>query len=82
MWTTSYENILKTIKHWPSSERLSLIRDILDTLTPELENSEVSAASTKHPTLSDALGFLTTQTPPSDEEIQEWLDKHRLEKYG
>ncbi len=37
----------------------------------------------KRNTLKDALGLLATdQPPPSDEEVQMWLDEHRMEKYG
>ena len=80
---TSYENILQTIKEWPSSERLSLVQDILDTVSAELQESEPKASGIKHPTLPEALGLLVTHQPaPSDQDIQEWLDSHRLEKYG
>ena len=82
MLSTNYENILKTIKHWPSSERLNLIQDILDTLKPDLEDSNSTLSPVKRPTLPDALGLLATPTPPSDQEVQELLDEHRLEKYG
>ncbi len=81
--TTNYENILKIIHHWPPPKRLTLVQDILSTLTSELEVSEPTLPRIKHNTLKDALGLLATdQPPPSDEEVQMWLDEHRLEKYG
>jgi hypothetical protein len=37
----------------------------------------------RHKTLQEALGLLSKSGPtPSDAEIQQWLDEHRIEKYG
>jgi PHD/YefM family antitoxin component YafN of YafNO toxin-antitoxin module len=37
----------------------------------------------KRNTLQKALGLLATSySPPSDAEIEQWLDEHRTEKYG
>ena len=37
----------------------------------------------RHKTLQEALGLLAKGGPaPSDAEIQQWLDEHRIEKYG
>jgi hypothetical protein len=81
--TITYENILRVIHNWPLSERLNLVQDILKTLAPELKNSKLSVSHTRRNTLKEALGLLAThQPPPSDEEIQDWLDEHRREKYG
>ena len=35
------------------------------------------------PTLPKALGLLASDRPaPTDEQVQAWLDEHRMEKYG
>jgi len=81
--TMNYDNILNTIRNWPLSKRLTLVQDILKTLAPDLMTSEPASPRAKRNTLKDALGLLSTkQSAPSDQEIQDWLDKHRLEKYG
>lgn len=81
--TMTYENILKVIHDWPLSQRLNLAQDILKTLAPELKKYKLSTSHTRRNTLKEALGLLATHQPtPSDEEIQDWLDEHRREKYG
>jgi hypothetical protein len=78
-----YVEVLKTVQDWPFSQRIALVQDILRALVPELAILEAVAPRTRRNTLQEALGLLSTdQSPPSDEEIQEWLDEHRLEKYG
>jgi len=76
--TINYETILKIVYSWPPASRLILVQDILKTLKPELETTRP-----QHNTLKQALGLLaTTQPAPSDAEVEQWLDEHRLEKYG
>ena len=78
-----YGEVLKTVQDWPFSQRIALVQDILRALAPELAVLEAVAPRTRRNTLQEALGLLSTdQPPPSDEEIQEWLGEHRLEKYG
>jgi hypothetical protein len=73
----SYDAILDIIHAWPAAQRCLLVQEVLKTLESENEST------TKRDTLSLALGLLTTDGPsPSDEEIAQWLDAHRLEKYG
>lgn len=73
----NYETVLKAIHSWTPDKRLELAQDILKTLNTELRS---------HPrrrTLPIALGMLATSKPaPTDEEVQQWLDERRLEKYG
>jgi hypothetical protein len=78
-----YVEVLKTVQDWPFSQRIALVQDILRALAPELAVLEAVAPRPRHETLQEALGLLSTdQTPPSDEEIQGWLNEHRLEKYS
>ncbi len=73
---TSYETILSIVRAWPEPERLSLVQDVMQTLA-----DEKSAA--RHPTLEQALGLLATdRPPPTDEEIEQWLDERRTRRYG
>ena len=76
--TVSYENVLDAVRQWPPDRRFALVQDVLSTLAPE-----VLPSRPRHKTLEKALGLLATSQPaPSDAEIKQWLDEHRLEKYG
>ena len=75
---TNYKAIIEIVRDWPPTSRFSLVQDVLKTLAPEVEHSR-----TQRNTLEKALGLLaTSQSAPSDAEIQQWLDEHRMEKYG
>jgi hypothetical protein len=75
---TEYETILKVITAWPPAQRLRLVQDVLKTLAPLIEE-----ARPRRKTLQEARGLLATdQPPPTDEQVQQWLDEHRMEKYG
>ncbi len=76
--TENYDNVLQTVRQWPPNRRFALVRDVINTLATEAFPSQ-----SKRKTLKKALGLLATSRPaPSDAEIQQWLDEHRLEKYG
>jgi hypothetical protein len=74
----NYEGVLNIVRQWPILEQMALVQDLLKTLTARLE-----PARRPGNTLSRALGLLATDQPaPTDEEIEQWLDEHRVEKYG
>ena len=74
----NYKAVIEIIRDWPPASRFSLVQDVLKTLAPEVESSR-----SKRNTLEKALGLLATnQTAPSDAEVKQWLDEHRMEKYG
>ena len=74
----NYKTVIEIIRGWPPASRFSLVQDVLKTLAPEVEGSR-----SKRNTLAKALGLLATNQPASsDAEIQQWLDEHRMEKYG
>ena len=77
----TYNSVLDIIHKWPASQRYLLVQDVLKTLGPQDELAEPPRGS--HDILSLALGLLATGQPaPTDEEIAQWLEEHRLEKYG
>lgn len=60
------------------AQRLTLVQDVLATLT-----SDVAPAPPRQPTLARALGLLATDAPaPSDADIAVLLDERRQERYG
>jgi uncharacterized protein (DUF433 family) len=61
--------------------------DLYDRLTRARQESEIIARveppKQRRRTLDRALGLLATDGPaPTDDEIKQWLDDHRMEKYG
>lgn len=74
----NYDSILNTVRQWPTAQRMELVKDVLETISPRVE-----PAKKRQKTLSKALGLLATDQPaPTDEEVKQWLDEHRMEKYG
>jgi hypothetical protein len=75
---TEYIQVLDTVRNWPPDLRLTLLQDLLQTFAPRVER-----AGDSEPTWQQALGLLNVAQPaPEDADIQQWLDEHRLEKYG
>ncbi len=74
----TYETVLEAVHRWPLDKQFALVQDVLSSLA-----LEVTPSRTRTPTLSRALGLLVTERPvPSEEEIEQWLDQRRMEKYG
>jgi hypothetical protein len=79
-------DVLETVKHWPPDVRVSLARMILETVEPPQspgmapEQSEPSRRG-KPVELLIGLGA-GSQPPPSDDLVRQWIDEHRVEKYG
>jgi hypothetical protein len=68
--------ILQAIQELPQEEQEELISELIDRF-----------ASMKEPPLTPHTSrlagiFHNGKTPPTDEEIAQWLDERRLEKYG
>ncbi len=60
-----YEHVVAQIKRWTPDLRLTLVRDVLDTLSTQEKRSQ------RTPTLPLALGLLATdQSAPTDEIIK------------
>ena len=77
VFRADYDEVLKTVEAWPPDRRLTLVQDILKTLGPQSTVSRPRRNTLKH-----ALGLLETASPPSDEEVQQWIDEGRMEKYS
>lgn len=74
---SNYDGVLNIVRQWPSAKRMTLIQDVLETFATRVE-----AARPARATLKQALGLLATDQPaPTDEEVEQMLDEHRLEKY-
>ncbi len=76
--TLNYNSILNVVSQWPPTQQQALVNDVL-----KMISSRVEPPRQKRPTLSEALGLLATDQPaPTDAEVKQWLDEHRMEKYG
>lgn len=72
--SANYETVLSIVHRWSPDKRFALVQDVLNTLAP---------AHPKQKTFDKALGLLATnQPPPTDAEVEQWLDEHRTEKYA
>jgi hypothetical protein len=71
------DSILKQVEEWPPEERQALAMELL---------GRTAAAGPLPPprdTLSRARGlFKTAGVAPTDEEVDRWMDEHRMQKYG
>ncbi len=79
-------DVLETVKHWPPETRVSLARMILETV----ESPQVLGQTPEHDEtlrrgkpveLLIGLGA-GSGPPPSDDLVRQWIDDHRMEKYG
>ena len=78
MTTSDYETVLRTVRQWPPEQRFGLVQEVLKTLAPP-----GAPGSGRAPTLARARGLLAAaQPPPSDAEVERWLDERRTERYG
>jgi hypothetical protein len=67
--------ILRAIETWPLEDQLTLAHAILRRSQPP--------AGAQRPGWRELAGLVATGgPPPSDQEIERWLDEHRSEKYG
>ncbi len=75
--TASYDDVLTVIRHWSPRLRTSLIRDVADM---QLDTEEPHR---KDDIWARVMARPDTGLPvPTDEEVEQWMDEHRMEKYG
>lgn len=81
-----HETILRAIEAWPVEEQERLARMILAHALGERAQTGPSGGTSVAPPRStwDALYGIAAgeHEPPSDEEVAQWLDEHKMEKYG
>lgn len=72
------ETILHAVQSWPTEEQIALAEEIL-----ELAQGPTVEEPLEPPDSRSLSGLIANgQTPPTDEEVAQWLDAHRMEKYG
>ncbi len=76
--TLDRETILRAVRSWPTDEQIALAEEIL-----ELAQEPTVEEPLEPPDSRSLAGLIANgQTPPTDEEVAQWLDEHRMEKYG
>lgn len=75
--TLDRDTILEAIKIWPLADQMALAQAILQRATTQLTQAP------QQPSWRDMVGLAANgQEPPTDEQVAQWLDEHRMEKYG
>ena len=79
-------DVLETVKHWPAETRVSLARMILETVeSPQMlgKTSEPSEPLRRGKPVEALIGLgAGSGPPPSDNLVRQWIDEHRVEKFG
>lgn len=72
-----YDQVLRTVLKWPEGDRRLFAQELLTTVS---QRDKVAATKL---TASEARGLLRGDCPaPTDEEVKEMIERHRMEKYG
>lgn len=76
------ETILKAVRTWPPDDQLALARAITEQVTANY-NAGIGLLPAQQPTWKALAGIASNGAPPpSDKQIAQWLDEHRIGKYG
>ncbi len=76
--TASYEEVIKVIQHWPPRLRTTLIRDVAD-----MQLGAEEPSRRKDDILARVMARPDAGLPvPTDDEVEQWMEEHRTEKYG
>jgi uncharacterized membrane protein len=79
------DTILRAIAAWPVEEQVMLAQSILErAIAHSAPRARSQEAETQQRSTWEALYGIASngQEPPSDEQVAQWLDDHRMEKYG
>lgn len=77
--TLDRETILQTIQSWSQDEQLALARAIIERADAAQEGADAPRRSI----WDELYGAASNgKEPPTDEEVAQWLDEHKMEKYG
>lgn len=77
--TDDRETVLRAIEAWPLDDQVSLAQTILARTREQMEGG----VSAQRPSWRQMAGLAANGQPsPSDDEVAQWLDEYRMEKYG
>ena len=79
-------DVLETVKHWPAEARVALARMTLETVeSPQMlgQTSEHGEPLRRGKPVELLIGLgAGSRPPPSDNLVRQWIDEHRVEKFG
>ena len=78
MKAEDYDLVLKTVSAWPVEQRASLLNALINSL-----GSAGQGQKGPKPTIDELVGVARGEgPPPTDEQVKQWIDEHRMQKYG
>lgn len=89
--TLDRDTILHTVQAWPPDEQLALAQEIARQATQAIaqvaaqpEPERPTPTIPQRPNWREMAGLAAVPGPesPTDEQVAQWLDEHRMEKYG
>ena len=80
--TNDIADVVQRVRSWPAPMRIALARRILETLeTPP--PPEPLPAPPRGFSAEEVMAMFKTDKPaPDDATVNQWIDEHRMEKYG
>jgi hypothetical protein len=77
--TNQIVELVERVHSWPAAMRIALARQILESL----EGSQPMRKLPRGPSAAEVAAVLRTdKLAPDDVTVKEWIDEHRMEKYG
>jgi hypothetical protein len=75
----AYGEVVLAVDRWPRERRLALMRHLLETIDDDTAEKE----RRRREAFDRLEGILATDAPPpTDEEVEQWLEEERLKRYG
>jgi len=80
--TSEIAGVLSRVRSWPAATRVALARRILETLeSPPVE--QPLPRPPRGPSAAEVAALFKTDRPaPDGATVKQWIDEHRMEKYG
>lgn len=85
MTATDLHQITDVVEHilnWPPAMRIALARRILETLERPAAGPTDSGFPRGPSAAEVATLFKTDKAAPDDATVRQWIEEHRMEKYG
>jgi hypothetical protein len=77
---TELTDVLDRVKTWPVENRIALVKQVLETLTPAISGRSFVP---RGPSAAEIIEvFKSDQPSPDDAAVLQWIDEYRIEKYG
>jgi hypothetical protein len=75
------DTILQVRRSWPLHDQMALAQAILQTVSEQLSEDRPTPQRQSWREMA-GLAAVSGKEPPSDEQVAQWLDERRMNKYG